>query len=152
MAAGTTTTLGAIIKIFDDSAVYATFAATGGLWALEIPEKMTAFPIAAILQIEEVPAWNTENQVREDTGEFSIHVFHTSLADAETYAASIMALYEPSSALGAGNFPSLNVANSSVSWAERTNYHVRLSEFRSPDGKPVYEVIMPMKTYVGRAI
>ena len=147
------TTLGAIVAKFAGDATLAADAAdTGGLWVCEVPEQLKSFPLVVLVQIEEVPEWDTEADTITEIGKYEFHIFHTSLATAESIAGHVKAVFDPTSALGAGNFPALDVTGQRSSWIERENYLVRMAEFRAPDGKTVFEIVLPFKSVVNKAI
>lgn len=145
-----------------NAALTVDFAATGGLWIGELPEDKKSFPICVLVQVREVPEWNTENQVVAQKGEFEFHVFQANdLPSAESLAADIMNVFDPTSTTAAvnlcGGFVRLPVANCADDpsqtgnpncWCERMDYQVRLADERNFQQYGVFEVILPYKTEV----
>ncbi len=155
-----TTTLGAIVGLFDsDATLTADVAGTGGLWVGGIPEDKNSLPLVCLVQHGEVPEWNFEAQVVEDRGNFDLIVYAKGLAAAELIAAHIKAVFDPKSTwrpqADVGDFVHLRALEGSTAtnaWIERQDYRVKLVEYRAADSTWVYEVTLPYKSFVSRLI
>ncbi len=152
-----TTTLGALVALFDgDPTLSADVAGTGGLWVGGIPEDKNSLPLVCLVQHGEVPEWNFEAQVVEETGRFDLVVYAKGLAAAELIAQHIKAVFDPSSQMrpqaNAGDFVHPPLAGVTNAWIERQDYRVKLVEYRAADSAWVYEVTLPYKSFVARLI
>ncbi len=144
------TTLGAIVALFTaNSTLTADFAATGGLWVGGIPEERAALPAVALMDFHEAPDWTLDDTTVIDTGEFSLIVYAVDLAAAETLATHVKTVYDP---VSGGGFKTLSITNGVTAFLKRTDYSVKLVEYRAADSSWVYEITMPFHTYVQRRL
>src|SRR5215467_8569416 len=91
-----TTTLGAIVALFDaDAALTEAFAGSGGLWVGGVPEDRLALPQCVIEGFREVPSWDFESAVIEDEGDFAFAVYAAELGPAEALAGLVKAVFDP---------------------------------------------------------
>ncbi len=135
MAEGATMT-GAIVATFDADVGSGSLTALvpAGLWVGEVPPTITDFPFAALEHAGEPTTWTSERPYWQD-GKFKFHCIAHPLADAETLASRVMAVFDDDPDDG----PAVSLTVGTVQYFNRTNYWVGvMKDMSTPSGKPVY--------------
>ena len=157
-----TTTLGAIVALFDaDSALADAFAGSGGLWVGGVPEDRLALPQCVIEGFREVPSWDFESGVRQDEGDWTAAIYAAGLEQTEALAAAFLAVFDPRKPApdgSGGGWVELTAltagagATATAAWVVRQDYQVALLAYRTADSSWAYAVRMAFKSYVARVV
>lgn len=145
-----TTLLAAINERFAASAAAADVADTGGLWFGQTPEEKYGFPRIILWHMGEKPAlqtMTTTNDAYREEGHFQFEIYHTDLDAAEATATKIKTNFD---VVGTTD-RTLKIGNAPLSLV-RTNYQVATTGEKSPDDKPIFQVVVEYESHVTKII